>query len=98
MATDLPDRQELLDSALVLCAGGDAMPVEGGGPAVDAVNHALWRQLDKLEEVPWLAVPCGTALAVDSDLLAQLRDGVEIDEGRFPGWRDFLAPHGILAP
>jgi Predicted methyltransferase regulatory domain len=95
LPTDLSPGQDLLDSALVLCAGGDVMPVEAAGAAVGAVNNALWQRLDGSEEVLWLALPCGTALSVEPDLLRQLRDGVAIDEHRFPGWRGFLAAHGF---
>jgi SAM-dependent methyltransferase len=93
LTAGFPDRQELLDGALVLCAGGDAMPVETVGTAVDNLNHALWQQLDQPQEVLWLAVPHGTALPMERDLLVRLRDGADIDDSRFPGWRGFLAAH-----
>jgi hypothetical protein len=32
---------------------------------------------------------------VDPGLLRALRDGQSIDDGRFPGWREFLATHGL---
>jgi SAM-dependent methyltransferase len=95
LAPDLRDRRDLLDGVLKLCAGGDAMPVETIGAAVGALNQALWRRLDGPEEVLWLALPCGTALPVERDLLRRLRDGAAIDDGRFPGWRGFLAAHGL---
>jgi SAM-dependent methyltransferase len=95
LAADRPDRRDLLDGVLALCAGGDAMPVETAGAAVGALNRALWRRLDGPEEVLWLALPCGTALPVERELLRRLRDGAAIDDGRFSGWPRFLAAHGL---
>jgi SAM-dependent methyltransferase len=95
LAVEFRDQQRLLDNALVLCAAGDVMPVEPVGAAVGRVNRALWRQLDGPEEILWLAVPCGTAVSVERDLLRQLRDGGGIDDNRFPGWRGFLVGHGL---
>ena len=95
LAVDLPDRRDLLEGVLALCAGGDAMPVDTVGAAVGALNRALWRRLDGPEEVLWLALPCGTALPVERELLRRLRDGAAIDDGRFPGWPGFLAAHGL---
>jgi hypothetical protein len=95
LVADRPDRRELLEAVLALCAGGDAIPVETFGAAVGALNAALWRRLDGPEEVLWLALPCGTALPVERELLRQLRDDAAIDEARFPGWSDFLTAHGL---
>lgn len=93
-------RPELLEAMLLLCAVGDAMPVEAaGGPPntadVAALNRALWRRLDGRGQVLWLALPCGTALAPAPGLLHRLRDGTGIDDGEYPGWRDFLLAHGL---
>jgi hypothetical protein len=95
LASEVHRKQDLVDGILALCAGGDAMPVEATGVAVEAMNRVLWRRLDGPEEVLWLALPCGTALPIERDLLRRLRDGIEIDERRFPGWPRFLAAHGI---
>jgi SAM-dependent methyltransferase len=84
-----------LTTLLTLCAAGDVMPVEPGHAAVGDLNRTLFGRIDRPEEIHWLALPCGTALAVDRKLLRRLRDGEEIDDGRFPGWRRFLASHGI---
>ncbi len=86
---------ELLEALLNLCAAGAAMPVEPGQAPVGALNRALWRRLDSPEEISWLALPCGTAVEAESGLLRLLRAGFEIDDERFPGWRDFLAGHGL---
>ena len=88
---------DLLEPALTLCAAGDAMPVESGREPVAKLNRAIWRRLDGAEEIRWLALPCGTALETDPGLLRLLRDGATIDHERYPGWRDFLASHGLFA-
>lgn len=87
--------KDLLESALTLCAAGDIMPVEAGRAQVAALNRALLGRLDGPEEIRWLASPCGTALELDLGLIRLLRDGEDIDDGRFPGWRDLLASHGL---
>ena len=93
--TDLAALPDLLENALNLCAAGDAMPVEPGREPVARLNHAIRRRLDSDEAIGWLALPCGTALEVDRSLMRLLRDGAEIDERRYPGWRDFLAAHAV---
>ncbi|MBO0739593.1 MAG: hypothetical protein J2P48_24150, partial [Alphaproteobacteria bacterium] len=70
-------------------------PVEPGQAAVRELNRALLRRCGGPEEIRWIALPCGTALELDCDLIRLLRDGEEIDECRFPGWRDFIAAHGV---
>ncbi len=94
---DLAPAPDLLDVALTLCAAGDAMPVEPGGEPVVKLNRAIWRRLDGAEEIGWLALPCGTAMEADRDLLRLLRDGTAIGDDRCPGWRDFLASHCLFA-
>jgi len=87
--------QDLATNLLLLCAVGDAMPVEPGRSPVETLNRTIFRRLEGPEEIHWLALPCGTALDVDVGLMRQLRDGEKIDEDRFPGWRGFLASHGL---
>ena len=94
---DLAPASELLESGLTLCAAGDAMPVEPNHEPVAKLNRAIWRQLDGPEEIRWLALPCGTALETDRGLLRLLRDGAAIDDELYPGWRGFLASHGVFA-
>jgi SAM-dependent methyltransferase len=95
--TGLAASPELLENALTLCAGGEAMPVEPGCEPVVMLNCAIRQRLDSREEIRWLALPCGTALETDRGLLRLLRDGMTIDDERYPGWRGFLASHGLLA-
>jgi SAM-dependent methyltransferase len=87
--------RDLATNILLLCAIGDAMPVEPPRAEVEPLNRAIFRRIGGAEEVHWLALPCGTALDVDPGLMRRLRDGEEIDENRFPGWRKFLASHGL---
>ena len=93
----LAPASELLENILTLCAAGDAMPVEPTRESVAKLNRAIWRQLDGPEEIRWLALPCGTALETDRGLLRLLRDGAKIDDELYPGWRGFLASHGVFA-
>jgi SAM-dependent methyltransferase len=81
--------QDLLANALALCAAGDVRPVETGRVPVESLNRALRRHLGGAQETPLIALPCGTALELDDQLLGLLRN----DRG--PVWRDFLASHGV---
>jgi SAM-dependent methyltransferase len=84
-----------LKALLTLCAAGDIIPVEAGYRPVGDINRILYARVDGTEEIGWLALPCGTAVSVERELLRQLRDGGKIDDVRFPGWAGFLASHGI---
>ena len=94
---DLPSAPDLLETVLTLCAAGDAKPVESGRVSVAKLNRAIGRRLDGDEDIGWLALPCGTALEIDRSLLRLLCNGLRIDDERYPGWRDFLAAHGLFA-
>jgi hypothetical protein len=95
VAPVLAPPQDVATNLLLLCAVGDTMPVEPGRAPVETLNRAIFRRLDGPEEIHWLTLPCGTALDVDPGLMRRLRDGEKIDEDRFPGWRGFLAAHGL---
>ena len=97
IVADADQAQERLDAVLMLCAAGDAMPVEGACAVVASINKTVFQRLGGPEEIRWLALPCGTAIELDCSLMRQLRDGLTIDDNRFPGWRNFLAAHGIRA-
>jgi hypothetical protein len=94
-ATDVLNATDILNNVLTLCAADDIWPVEPGRAPVGGLNRALCRRLGGPEEIRWLALPCGTARQVDGELLRLMRDGEEIDEEKFPGWRAFLAAHGL---
>lgn len=93
LAGSLP--AETLTSLLTLCAVGDVMPVEPGFTEIGRLNRILAGRVDGPEEIRWLGLPCGTAVEVDPELMRALRDGRQIEEARFPGWRDFLASHQL---
>jgi SAM-dependent methyltransferase len=95
MQTEGRMQTEALDAVLILCAAGDLMPVEAAHGEVEKLNEVLCARVDGPGEIRWLALPCGTALEVDRGLMALLREGGEIDDSRFPGWRKFLASHGL---
>ena len=84
-----------LEAVLTLCAVGDIMPVEPDISEIGPLNRLLTGRANGPEEICWLALPCGTAVEVDRALMQQLRDGREIDDARFPGWREFLASQGL---
>jgi hypothetical protein len=84
-------RTEDLKTLLTLCAAGDIMPAEPGHAFVADLNRALCGRVDGPEEIRWLALPCGTAVAVEPGLLRALHDGLPVDER----WRDFFASHGL---
>jgi SAM-dependent methyltransferase len=87
--------QDVLENILLLCAAGDAMPVEPGRAPVEALNRAILRRLGGPDEIRAFALPCGTALELDPDLMGLLRDRCENDDARFTGWRGLLASHGL---
>jgi len=86
--------RDLIANMLVLCAAGDVRPAETTRVPVGPLNRALRRRLGKTEEIPVIALPCGTALDIDHELLGLLRGG---DPGGGAGaeWREFLTMHGV---
>jgi hypothetical protein len=82
-------KSDLLANALALCAAGDVRPVETGRAPVEMLNRALRRRLGGPEEIPVIALPCGTALELDRELLGVLEGRTSAD------WREFLALHGL---
>jgi SAM-dependent methyltransferase len=95
IAPVLAPPKELATNVLLLCAVGDVMPVEPGRAPVETLNRAIFRRLGGPEEIRWLTLPCGTALEIDPGLMRRLRDDENIGEEGFPGWRGFLASHGV---
>src|SRR5204862_7013958 len=67
--------RDLIANMLVLCAAGDVRPAETTRVPVGPLNRALRRRLGKTEEIPVIALPCGTALDIDHELLGLLRGG-----------------------
>ena len=52
------------------------------------------RRLGRSDEIPAIALPCGTALDINHELLGLLRSG-DGGGGMGAGWREFLALHGV---
>lgn len=94
----IPDKPsaETLTSLLTLCAAGDLLPVEPGFAEIGRLNQVLAGRIDGPEEIRWLALPCGTAIAIDPGMMRLLRDGSRVTDAQFPGWSEFLAAHQIL--
>lgn len=84
-------RSDLLANALALCAAGDVRPAQTGRVPVATLNRALRRRVGGEEEIPALALPCGTALEIDHDLLGLMQGGPEARTA----WHDFLALHEV---
>jgi len=86
--------RDLIGNMLALCAAGDVRPAETTRTPVGPLNRALRRRLGRSDEIPAIALPCGTALDIDHELLGLLRGG-DGDGGMGAGWREFLALHGV---
>jgi SAM-dependent methyltransferase len=86
---------DLVANMLALCAGGEVRPVETSRASVGPLNRALRRRLGGPEEIPVIALPCGTALEIDHELLGMLRGGADLLGDRSGEWREFLALHGV---
>jgi hypothetical protein len=86
-------QQDLIANALALAAGGDIRPVEKTRAPVAALNRALRRRLGGSEKIPVLALPCGTALDIDAEVLRLMRG--DFDSERGAAWRKFLTMHGV---
>jgi len=86
--------RDLVANALALCVGGDVRPAELTRTPVGPLSRALQRRLGTPEELPVLALPCGTALDFDQDLLGLMRGGDTLGD-RAAAWRDFLALHEV---
>jgi len=81
----IPD-QDLLANALTLSASLAIWPVEAGCVSVEKLNGAICERLGGAEEIPGLALPCGTALRASGDLLGRLRDGTGAAGDEYSSW------------
>jgi hypothetical protein len=93
-ASDI-DPQDALANALVLCAVDAIRPVEQGRTSVGNINQAVRRRLGTAEELPQLALPCGTALPINDALRHILRDGDQTEQSGVVEWQRFLNTSGI---
>ena len=85
--------RDLMANMLVLCAAGDLRPAETTRAPVGPLNRALRRRIGKADEIPAIALPCGTALDIDHELLGLMRGSD--NGGTSAEWREFLDLHGV---
>jgi trans-aconitate methyltransferase len=83
---------DVLASALALSAAEMIRPVGPGSVPVAAVNAALSELEDNSAPLPHVALPCGTALTLEQELVLHLRDGTALPE-RLAAWPGFLFFH-----
>jgi SAM-dependent methyltransferase len=87
--------KDVVANAMVLCASNQIRPVESRLTSVAAINQAISRRLGGQEEILYLGLSCGTAIAIN-DKLRSLLHGDEGAGGEFDAWRVFLARQGCL--
>lgn len=92
---DLED-QDILANLLVLCATEAVWPVESHAVPVSALNQAIRGRLGGPEEIPYLALPCGTALRIDADCRRLIKGGRRKLTGKDGGWLKFLKSHNVF--
>ena len=85
---------DVIANAMVLSASAQIRPVESTRTSVAAMNTALVRRLGGPEEIPYLALPCGTAIGINDKMRSLLR-GQTGDGDEFAEWRGFLAAQGV---
>lgn len=84
----------VLANALVLAAAGTIRPVEPSQLPVRRLNEAVCRRWGGPEEIRVLALPCGTALPINDELL-QIVNGNEETKADDDSWRHFLAAYNV---
>jgi SAM-dependent methyltransferase len=85
---------DALASALVLAAAGAICPVERQHLPVGKLNEAIVRRFGGPEEIRFLALPCGTALPINDDLLPLVNGRETRGAGDSGEWSDFLSAYG----
>jgi SAM-dependent methyltransferase len=86
--------KDAIANAMVLCASNQLRPVEATRTPVAKINTALSRRLGGPEEIPYLALPCGTTIGINDKIRLLLRGQRDGDE-EFGAWRDFLAAQSV---
>jgi len=81
---------DLLANALALASAEVIRPVESDAVPVGALNAVLDELDTEAAPLPYRALPCGTALALDTALRRHLREGRRLPP-RLVGWPGFLA-------
>ena len=87
--------QDVLTNILAICAAGAVWSVEPGRAAVSTLNEVIRRRLGGPEEIRYLVLPCGTAVAIDDALLVLLKEQGPARAHRRGSWQFFLASHGV---
>ncbi len=70
---DIPER-DLIANILVLTSARTVWPVNPDNVSTDALNAAILRRRGGEQEIPWTALPFGTALADGNELLARNKE------------------------
>jgi SAM-dependent methyltransferase len=86
--------EDIMANAMVLCASNRVRPVEPFGTSVARMNAAISRRLGGPEQIPYLALPCGTAVRIDEALRALL-GGKAGDSAEIHERRNLLDAYGI---
>jgi SAM-dependent methyltransferase len=84
----------VLANALVLSAAGMIRPVESSLLSVARLNEAVCRRWGGVEEIRFIALPCGTALPLNDELL-QIINGNGKTKADGDSWRHFLAAYNV---
>ena len=87
--------QDVRANVLVLCAAGAVWPVEASNVPVSSLNLAIRRRLGGREEIRYVALPCGTALAMDDAYLGLLKRRRRRVAGKQGDWLKFLIAHNV---
>jgi SAM-dependent methyltransferase len=87
--------QNVLANALVLAAAVALRPVERNNSPVANLNKAIYRRLGALDEIRFLALPCGTALRMQDVLLSLIKGGEAVKQEERVRWESFLAAYGV---
>jgi SAM-dependent methyltransferase len=89
------DADDMLSSALLLVTTGALVPIEAEPVSTASLERAILRRLGGPEEILWLPLPYGTAVAPPRALLQLRRDGKAVAKRNLADWGNFLAAHGI---
>jgi hypothetical protein len=95
LATASIGNDDLIANAMVLASAQQIWPVELGDGDVRAFNKVVMNRLGGPEELRMLALPSGTAIQLDRDVLAGFRNSQTAGRGRFARWADYLEHQGV---
>jgi trans-aconitate methyltransferase len=78
--------------AMALAAAGVIRPVSAASASVVTLNRVLAELAEDSKPLPFMALPCGTALALEPELSRSLSRGKALPK-RLTAWSDFLASY-----